>query len=106
MTQQIESVHVCRKDEWKLIPTPFGDNPDARLCAREEKLLRAEHPELERYPAVIRAKGDGGVKLELGRIAWVPHNNDGTPLLLQVALMDGQTVVAHRDFERPFGLGD
>jgi hypothetical protein len=97
---------VCSKDEWKIIPTPFGDNPDARLCASEEKLMRAEHPKLDIYSAVIRVKGDGGLKLELGRIAWVSNHNDSTPLKLQVALMDGQSVLAHREFERPFELGD
>lgn len=101
MSQQIESVYVCSKDEWKLIPTPFGANRDAKLCASEEKLLRAEHSELERYPAVIRAKGDGAVVVDLEGIHWVPNNNDGAPLKLQVALMDGQTLIAHRDFPKP-----
>jgi hypothetical protein len=103
MAEQAISVYVCRKDEWTLIPTPFGENPDARQCASEEKLLRAKHPEFAKYPTVIRAKGDGGVKPELGRIAWVPHNSDGIPLKLQVALMNGQSVVAHSEFERSFG---
>jgi hypothetical protein len=32
----------------------------------------------------------GSVVVDLERIHWVPSQNDGTPLKLQVALLDGQ----------------
>jgi hypothetical protein len=98
-----QSVFPCTKDEWTLIPTPVGTSSDAILCAKQEEWLRDKHPALRRHPAVIRAKGNGTVIVDLERIHWVPSQNDGTPLKLQVALLDGQGVVAHLEFERPWG---
>ena len=87
-------------NEWTLIPTPMGTSQDAKLCAKQEEWLRDKHPALRRHQAVIRAKGNGTVIVDLERIHWIPNPNDGTPLKLQVALLDGEGVVAHWEFER------
>jgi len=102
MSEQ-QNVFTCTKDKWTLIPTPAGSSNDAMLCAKQEEWLRDKHPALRRHPAVIRAKGNGTVVVDLERIHWVPSQNDGAPLKLQVALLDGQGVVAHQEFERPWG---
>jgi hypothetical protein len=101
MSEQ-QNVFTCTKSEWTLIPTPVGLSKDARLCAKQEEWLREKHPTLKRHRTVIRAKGNGTVVVDLDGIHWVPHDSDG-PLKLQVALLDGQGVVAHQEFERPWG---
>jgi hypothetical protein len=98
-----QNVFTCNKDKWTLIPTPVGGSRDAILCAKQEEWLRDKHPALRRHTAVIRAKGNGTVVVDLERIHWVPNQNDGTLLKLQVALVDGQGVVVHQEFERPWG---
>jgi hypothetical protein len=102
MSEQ-QNVFPCTKDAWTLIPTPRGLSKDARLCEKQEEWLRTKHPTLKRHPAVIRAKGNGTVIVDLNGIHWVPNVSDGTPLKLQVALLDGQGVVAFQEFERPWG---
>lgn len=101
MSEQ-QNVFTCNKHEWTLIPTPVGLSKDARLCSKQEEWLRLKHPGLKRHPAVIRAKGNGTVVVDLTGIHWVPNDNEGKPLKLQVALLDGQGVVAHQEFERPW----
>jgi hypothetical protein len=98
-----QNVFTCTKDIWTTIPTPIGSSKDAKLCAKQEEWLREKHPALKRYPAVIRAKGNGTVVVDIHGIHWVPQDADGIQLKLQVALLDGQVVVAHQEFERPWG---
>jgi hypothetical protein len=95
-----DRVVVCSEDKWEVVQTPVGISSDAKLCADAEEALRSEHPELQRYPAVIRAKGNGAVVVDLDGIHWVMDRKEGTALKLQVALLDGQEVIAHRDFEK------
>jgi len=102
MSEQ-QNVFTSTKDQWTLIPTPIGSSKDAKLCAKQEEWLRTKHPALRRHPAVIRAKGNGSVVVDLNGIHWVPQDDDGIPLKLQVALFDGQGVVAYQEFERPWG---
>lgn len=98
-----QNVFTCTANAWTLIPTPVGISADAVLCAKQEEWLRDKHPALRRHASVIRAKGNGTEVVDLERIHWVPSEKDGTPLKLQVALTDGQGVVAHQEFERPWG---
>jgi hypothetical protein len=96
-----QNVFTCTKDEWTSIPTPEGTSRDAILCSKQEQWLRAKHPTLRRHPAVVRAKGNGTVVVDPNGIHWVPQDNDGVALKLQVALLDGG-VVASQEFERPW----
>ena len=98
-----ENVFTCTANEWTIIPTPVGNGADATLCSKHEEWLRDKHPALRRHTAVIRAKGNSTLVVDYERIHWVPSQNDGSPLKLQVALVDGQGVVAHQEFERPWG---
>ncbi len=50
------------KKRWEIIQTPVGISPDAKLCTDAEESLRVEHPELKRYLAVIRARGNGAAR--------------------------------------------
>lgn len=95
-------VFNCTKDEWTLIPTPVGASKDARLCAKQEEWLRAKHPALERHSAVIRAKSNGSAVVDKDGFHWLPQDKGGV-LKLQVALLFGREVVAHEEFERPWG---
>lgn len=98
-----QHVFTCTKDIWTTIPTPIGSSSDALLCSKQEEWLRAKHPALRSHSAVIRAKGNGTVVVDTHGIHWVPQDRDGIALKLQVALLDGQGVVAHQEFERPWG---
>jgi hypothetical protein len=95
-------VFNCTKDEWTLIPTPIGASKDARLCAKQEEWLRAKHPALNIYSAVIRAKSNGSAVVDIDGFHWLPQVAGGL-LKLQIALLDGQGVLAHQEFERPWG---
>jgi hypothetical protein len=64
MSEQ-QNVFTCMTHELTLIPTPAGLNKDARLFAKQEEWLRIKHPGLKRHPAVIRAKGNGSVVVDL-----------------------------------------
>jgi hypothetical protein len=100
MSEYPDRVVVCSEDRWEVIQTPVGISPDAKLCTDAEESLRVEHPELKRYPAVIRARGNGALVVELDGIHWVMNRREGTALKLQVALLDGQEVMAHLNFEK------
>jgi hypothetical protein len=102
MSEQ-QNVFTCTKDRWTLIPTPIGSSSDALLCSKQEEWLRTKHATLRQHPAVIRAKGNGTVVVDVSGIHWVPQYNDDIPLKLRVALLDGHGVVAHQEFERPWG---
>jgi hypothetical protein len=101
MSEYPDHVVVCSEDGWEVIQKPMGISRDAKVCADAEEALRSGRPEPE-YPAVIRAKGNGAVIVDLDGIHWVMDRKEGTALKLQVALLSGQEVIAHREFERPW----
>ena len=101
MSSQIDRIVQCSEERWEAIQKPVGINPDAKACADAEEALRAEHPELDRYPAVTMARGNGDIIVDLEGFHWLPDLEKNTGLKLKIALFNGQRVVAEREFERP-----
>jgi hypothetical protein len=100
VNEQIANVYVCSEDSWTVIPIPVGNSTHAKLCVRQEKLLRSTTKGLTGYPAALRAKGDGSLTVDLEGIHWTWKDKNLATLKLQIAIMDGQTVLAHREFEK------
>jgi hypothetical protein len=102
MSSEIDRIVRCSEERWVAIRTPVGISPDAIACDEAEKALRAKHPDLYRYPAVTMAKGSGDIIGDLEGIHWLPDLEKNTGLKLKTALLNGETVEAEQEFERPF----
>jgi hypothetical protein len=98
VNEQVQSVYSCSEDSWTRIPMPVSTSADGALCAEQERLLRTDYPKLTAYPAVLRAKGNGNVTVDLEGIHWTWQDKNPATLELRIALMDGESVLANREF--------
>jgi hypothetical protein len=101
MSSQIDRIVRCSEERWEAIQTPIGISPDAKAYVEAEKALRAEHPELDRYPAGTMARGNGDIIVDLEGFHWLPDLQKNTGLKLKIALFNGQIIEAEREFGRP-----